>query len=133
MLEITVQKIGISIIHENTGQTAAKGLGRDRNQCSGFACRRWGGLTSPFRHVVAKLLKNVVASVTDVFGVLSWLNAISASCASRKLNGLDPECYLRLVLTRIADHPVNRIDELLPWNLADEDHPHTPLRHLGST
>ena len=35
-----------------------------------------------------------------------------------KLNGLDPQAYLREVLTRIADHPIHRIDELLPWNIA---------------
>jgi transposase len=38
-----------------------------------------------------------------------------------KLNGVDPQAWLTDVLSRIADHKINRIEELLPWNyLADE-------------
>ncbi len=34
----------------------------------------------------------------------------------RPLNAIDPEAYFRDILARIADHKINRIAELLPWN-----------------
>jgi transposase len=34
-----------------------------------------------------------------------------------RLNNIDPHVYLRHVLERIAQHPINRIDELLPWQV----------------
>ena len=43
--------------------------------------------------------------------------AIYSLLGSAKLNGIDPEAYLSSVLRRIADHPITRITELLPWNL----------------
>ena len=33
-----------------------------------------------------------------------------------KMNGVDPQAWLADILSRIAEHPAHRLDELLPWN-----------------
>jgi transposase len=34
------------------------------------------------------------------------------------LNHIDPNRYLQYVPERIADYPINRVEELLPWTIA---------------
>ena len=36
--------------------------------------------------------------------------------ATAKLNDIDPQAWLADVLARIADHPIRRLDELMPWH-----------------
>jgi hypothetical protein len=42
--------------------------------------------------------------------------AMYSLIVTAKMNRIDPQAWLADVLARIADHPANRIDELLPWN-----------------
>ena len=42
--------------------------------------------------------------------------AMYSLIVTAKMNGVDPEAWLADVLSRIADHPAHRLDELLPWN-----------------
>ena len=75
------------------------------------------------------LATQLCAAVTEN-GHLIWLFAVSerggrsaAAIAytlieSAKLNGVDPQAWLTDVLSRIADHKITRLDELLPWRYA---------------
>jgi hypothetical protein len=49
--------------------------------------------------------------------------AIYTLLGTARLNGVDPERWLREVLTRVADHSLGRIDELLPWTMAADPQP----------
>lgn len=75
--------------------------------------------------VVALGRKNYLFCGSDAGGERAA--ALYSLIGTAKLNGLDPEAYLRYVIERIAEHPVNRVDQLLPWNVADAMHRHDPL------
>src|SRR5579875_124224 len=66
--------------------------------------------------VVALGRKNYLFAGSDEGGERAA--AIYSLIGSAKLNGLDPEYYLRTVIDRIPEHPINRINDLLPWNVA---------------
>ncbi len=66
--------------------------------------------------VVALGRKNYLFCGSDAGGERAA--AMYSLIGTAKLNDLDPEAYLRYVIERIAEHPINRIEELLPWKVA---------------
>jgi transposase len=46
------------------------------------------------------------------------LYGLIGSC---RLNGIDPEAYLRHILSVLPEWPSNRVDERLPWNVVFTD------------
>jgi transposase len=95
-----------------------------------YARSRWEALTRYLADGRLEISNNAAERAIRplALGRKNWLFAGSDTGGERaaamytlietaKLNGLDPEAYLRDMLGRIADHPINRIAELLPWNI----------------
>ena len=81
-----------------------------------------------FNNVAERALRGIA------LGRKSWLFAGSDRGGERaafmytlietaKLNDVDPQAWLADVLARIADTPLNRLDELLPWNWRPAERP----------
>lgn len=91
---------------------------------------RWQALTRFVDDGRIEIDNNIAEQAlrTVVVGRKNWLHcgsdtggeraaAMYSLIGSAKMNGLDPFTYLRHILTHLADHPICRIDEMLPWNM----------------
>jgi transposase len=89
-----------------------------------YTLTRWGAFTRFLDDGRICLSNNAAERALRglALGRKSWLFAGSERAAvmytlihTAKLNAVDPQVWLADVLARVADHPVNRVDELLPW------------------
>jgi transposase len=94
-----------------------------------YAYGRWTSLTRYTTDGRLEMTNNAAERAIRplALGRKNWLFAGSDTGGERaaimytlietaKMNDLDPEAYLRDIIANIADHPINKIDHLLPWN-----------------
>jgi transposase len=99
----------------------------------GYALSNWTALTrfvddgriEAHNNAAERALRGVALGRKNYLHLGSDVGGDSAAViytliGSAKLNDIDPQRYLTHVLQRIAEHPINRIDELLPWAVAPQ-------------
>jgi transposase len=110
-------------------QRAKLSRGNDVAKAMDYMLKRWTAFTRFLDDGRVCLSNNAAERALRgiALGRKSWLFAGSDRGGRRaaamyslivtaKLNDVDPQAWLADVLARIADHPANRLDELLPWN-----------------
>jgi transposase len=94
-----------------------------------YALSRWAALSVYIDDGRVEIDNNIAERAMRPLGIgrKNWLFAgsdkggehianILTIIETVKLHGQNPEVYLTDVLTRILDHPKDRIEDLLPWN-----------------
>src|SRR5271165_1086146 len=110
-------------------QRAKLSRGNDLAKAMDYMLKRWPAFTRFLDDGRICLSNNAAERALRgiALGRKSWLFAGSDRGGQRaaalysiivtaKMNDVDPQAWLADVLARIAEHPVHRLDELLPWN-----------------
>ena len=79
------------------------------------------GILKTDNNAVEKAMRAVALGRKNYLFVGSKTGGKSAAIAytlieTAKINGVDPQAWFADTLARIADHKINRINELMPWN-----------------
>src|SRR5690606_27374381 len=112
-----------------TAQLARLSRGHDLAKACLYMLRRWDAFTRFLEDGCVCLTNNAAERALRCIplGRKAWLFCGSDRGGQRAailytliqtacLNNVDPQAWLADVLARIAEHPVSRLDELLPWN-----------------
>jgi transposase len=113
-------------------QRAKLSRGNDVAKAMDYMLKRWSSFTRFLEDGRICLSNNAAERAVRgiALGRKSWLFCGSDRGGDRaavmyslivtaKMNDVDPQAWLADVLARIAEHPVQRLDELLPWNWRD--------------
>ena len=111
------------------GQRAKLSRGHDLAKAIDYILKRWDAFTLLLNDGRVCLSNNAAERALRgiALGRKSWLfcgsdrggqraAAMYSLIVTAKMNNVDPQAWLADVLARIANHPVHRLDELLPWN-----------------
>jgi len=99
-------------------QRAKLSRSNDVSKAMDYMLKRWSSFTRFLEDGRVCLSNNAAERAVRgiALGRKSWLYSMIVTA---KMNDVDPQAWLADVLARIAEHPAQRLDELLPWNWRD--------------